>query len=160
MILFSESLSFRMDYIETTWLRRHDEPKHAGHVPYMVLYKSDLKLVSKSLSTQESITHYHLLFPHRVAIGTVSKGSPLWNDKGNERLKKPLPILPRRISQPPQNMGSGYSWKQISTGLTSMGGRLETKLSCCWILAAPAPSSTGTSFRGIICPGLKATILL
>ena len=38
MILFP-SLSFRMDYIETTWLRRLDEPKHAGHVPCGVLYK-------------------------------------------------------------------------------------------------------------------------
>ena len=28
-----------MDYVETTWLRRLDELKHASHVPCGVLYK-------------------------------------------------------------------------------------------------------------------------
>ena len=46
-----------MDYVETTWLRRLDEPKYAGHVPCGVLYKSDQSQVSNSQPrTQEPIS--------------------------------------------------------------------------------------------------------
>ena len=48
-----------MDYVKTTWLRRLDKPKHAGHVPCRVLYTSDQNPVSKA--TQNLRIYYPLL---------------------------------------------------------------------------------------------------